>query len=178
MLTLLCARAAGLIHRLYPRALVAEVAQRACELQAYLDMARLVNVVPAFVLVFFGAWAAQGRSVAVLGNGCVWVLALESAGIAVASVIVNDYFDFRSGVDSLNAPSKPLPRCAPASLCGPACLCRRLGTCPHVAAAHLHDLASNQSSLSRMQRPSQKPAVGLIGGVLDTRSLYLVPVNH
>lgn len=34
-------------------------------------------------------------------------MSLISAGIAVASVVVNDYFDLK--VDTTNAPDKPLP---------------------------------------------------------------------
>lgn len=50
-----------------------------------------------------------------LGCGAVWLVSLMSGSIAVASVVVNDYFDFISGADVVNAPSKvtllrrPLP---------------------------------------------------------------------
>lgn len=37
----------------------------------------------------------------------VWLISLLSGGVAVASVVVNDYFDFK--VDAANAPHKPLP---------------------------------------------------------------------
>jgi 4-hydroxybenzoate polyprenyltransferase len=37
----------------------------------------------------------------------VWFMSLISAGIAVASVVVNDYFDLK--LDATNAPDKPLP---------------------------------------------------------------------
>ena len=39
----------------------------------------------------------------------VWIMALIAAGVAVGSVVVNDYFDFLVGVDSINAPDRPLP---------------------------------------------------------------------
>ena len=35
-----------------------------------------------------------------------WVTSLLSSGVAVASVVVNDYFDFASGVDGVNSPDK------------------------------------------------------------------------
>lgn len=42
-----------------------------------------------------------------LRHAAVWVMGLVSASVSVASCIINDYFDLP--VDSLNAPSKPLP---------------------------------------------------------------------
>lgn len=47
-----------------------------------------------------------GKSVAALGLGTVWVTAMLSSGVAVASVVVNDYFDY--AVDRINAPEKVL----------------------------------------------------------------------
>ena len=32
-----------------------------------------------------------------------------AAGVAVGSVVVNDYFDFLVGVDTINSPDRPLP---------------------------------------------------------------------
>ncbi len=37
----------------------------------------------------------------------VWLVALLSGGVSVASVVINDYFDLR--LDTKNAPHKPLP---------------------------------------------------------------------
>jgi 4-hydroxybenzoate polyprenyltransferase len=43
----------------------------------------------------------------VLASTAVWAMSLVSGGVAVASVVVNDYFDYP--VDLRNAPHKPLP---------------------------------------------------------------------
>jgi 4-hydroxybenzoate polyprenyltransferase len=32
-----------------------------------------------------------------------------AAGVTLASMVINDYFDWRSGADVVNAPHKPLP---------------------------------------------------------------------
>ncbi len=50
--------------------------------------------------------AGTGHSVQLLGNGRVWLVSLMSAGVAAASCIANDYFDFISGNDVTNAPAK------------------------------------------------------------------------
>lgn len=71
-------------------------------------------MVPSFLLVVVGALCATRHCGALL-NPTVWAMAFVSCGIAVSSVVVNDYFDFRLGVDTVNAPEKPLPRCAPPS---------------------------------------------------------------
>lgn len=73
-------------------------------------MARLVNVAPSFMLVLVGAFGAV-KSWTVLLQPTVWVMAIISTAIAISSVVVNDYFDFRLGVDEINAPDKPIPRC-------------------------------------------------------------------
>jgi 4-hydroxybenzoate polyprenyltransferase len=95
---------------LWPDAFHKTFSKKTKELQAYIEMARLVNVIPSFLMVLVGA-LSSARSPAVLLKPTVWVIAMVSAGIAVSSVVVNDYFDFRLGVDTLNAPEKPLPRC-------------------------------------------------------------------
>ena len=41
-----------------------------------------------------------------LGSGAVWLVSFIASGVAVASVVVNDYFDFRSGADNINSPQK------------------------------------------------------------------------
>eukprot|EP00951_Prasinocladus_malaysianus_P005085 scaffold36193_cov49-Prasinocladus_malaysianus.AAC.2 len=83
-------------------------------------MARLQNLLPAFFLTLLGAWSADhihlmfyqtgtGRCTsAVLSCPTVFTVALVSGGISVASMLINDYFDWASGVDGVNAPTKPL----------------------------------------------------------------------
>lgn len=56
------------------------------------------------------AQAGAGHSLAALLKGKVVVMALISMSVAVASCVVNDYFDFAAGVDALNAPNKVTPR--------------------------------------------------------------------
>lgn len=36
----------------------------------------------------------------------VWLVSLLSSSVAAASMVVNDYFDFRSGADAVNSPQK------------------------------------------------------------------------
>lgn len=74
-----------------------------------MELARIHNVLPSCLLVFVGALKGSGFSMRILLSFKVWIMALISGGVAVASVIVNDYFDFISGVDSINEPTKPLP---------------------------------------------------------------------
>ena len=100
-----------LIACLWPDAFHKQMTTHTQAVQAYLHMARLQNVVPSFLLVFLGALCAC-RSWHVVTIPTVWAMAVVSAGIAVSSVVVNDYFDWRAGVDGINAPDKPLPRCS------------------------------------------------------------------
>jgi 4-hydroxybenzoate polyprenyltransferase len=60
--------------------------------------------------------AGAGHSLSAVQRWSVWFMSLISAGIAVASVVVNDYFDLK--LDTTNAPDKPLPSgvCLPAVL--------------------------------------------------------------
>lgn len=51
--------------------------------------------------------AGAGHSLSAVARWSVWFMSLISAGIAVASVVVNDYFDLK--LDATNAPDKPLP---------------------------------------------------------------------
>lgn len=51
--------------------------------------------------------AGAGHSLSAVQRWSVWFMSLISAGIAVASVVVNDYFDLK--LDTTNAPDKPLP---------------------------------------------------------------------
>jgi hypothetical protein len=55
-------------------------------------MARLINLLPSALLVFLGAYAGTGKSFAFLRSGTVWLMSVLSGGVAIASVIVNDYF--------------------------------------------------------------------------------------
>lgn len=95
---------------LWPDAFHAQMTAHTQAVQAYLSMARLQNVVPSLLLVFLGALCAS-RTWHVVAIPTVWAMAAVSAGIAVSSVVVNDYFDWRAGIDGINSPDKPLPRC-------------------------------------------------------------------
>ena len=72
-------------------------------------MGRPWNLAPSGALVLIGAWASGGRSLAALGHLSVWGMAAVSAAMAMASCLVNDYFDFAAGIDGINTPTKPLP---------------------------------------------------------------------
>lgn len=77
------------------------------KMSSYLKLARIHNMVPSMLLVVVGAWAGAGHSLSAVQRWSVWFMSLISAGIAVASVVVNDYFDLK--LDTTNAPDKPLP---------------------------------------------------------------------
>jgi hypothetical protein len=102
----------SLLPSIRPDDIQRSITRRAQETAAYLEMARLHNVLPSALLVFVGA-ACAAHSWRVFLLPAVWAMAAASAGIAVSSVVVNDYFDFRQGGDLVNAPNKPLPRCVP-----------------------------------------------------------------
>eukprot|EP00245_Coleochaete_scutata_P005542 TRINITY_DN19189_c0_g1_i1.p1 TRINITY_DN19189_c0_g1~~TRINITY_DN19189_c0_g1_i1.p1 ORF type:complete len:420 (-),score=47.40 TRINITY_DN19189_c0_g1_i1:919-2178(-) len=73
------------------------------------SMARPHNFAPSCIMVFLGAWLASDRCFQlVMWSPSVWLVALLSGTIAVASMLANDVFDFRSGVDRINGPDKPL----------------------------------------------------------------------
>lgn len=93
----------------WPAEIVEHIRRQSKEFTAYWQMARPINLLPSLMLVLVGAWAGSGRSLAAFSSWPVWLMSLLSGGVAVASVIVNDYFDYASGVDVTNAPSKPLP---------------------------------------------------------------------
>lgn len=73
-----------------------------------LKMARPHNFAPSFVLVLLGAWLAGGRAWRVLLVPRVVLVAALSGMVALTSMIANDVFDFRSGADKVNGPTKPL----------------------------------------------------------------------
>ena len=50
--------------------------------------------------------ASTGRSLLSLRAPAVWLVSLLSSSVAAASMVLNDYFDFRSGADAVNAPQK------------------------------------------------------------------------
>eukprot|EP00882_Tetradesmus_deserticola_P001428 GHRQ01001544.1.p1 GENE.GHRQ01001544.1~~GHRQ01001544.1.p1 ORF type:complete len:398 (+),score=162.08 GHRQ01001544.1:442-1635(+) len=77
------------------------------QLSTYLKLARIHNLVPSVILVVVGAWAGSGHRVAAVQSISVWLMGLISGGMAVASCVVNDYFDLK--IDASNAPDKPLP---------------------------------------------------------------------
>lgn len=76
--------------------------------EGLLKMARLQNYFPSFLLVVLGAWMASGHDVRVVLLPKVWITAACSALIAVASMLANDVFDFRSGTDQANERETPL----------------------------------------------------------------------
>lgn len=65
------------------------------ELMTYLKMTRVHNVIPSLMLVMLGAWSGSGRNPAVLTSPLVWAMAAISSGVSMASMVINDYFDFR-----------------------------------------------------------------------------------
>eukprot|EP00197_Chlamydomonas_leiostraca_P013844 CAMPEP_0202867674 /NCGR_PEP_ID=MMETSP1391-20130828/9561_1 /ASSEMBLY_ACC=CAM_ASM_000867 /TAXON_ID=1034604 /ORGANISM="Chlamydomonas leiostraca, Strain SAG 11-49" /LENGTH=313 /DNA_ID=CAMNT_0049547737 /DNA_START=559 /DNA_END=1500 /DNA_ORIENTATION=+ len=79
------------------------------EIASYMSMARLHNLVPSMALVLLGAWAGGGRRPDILLSPLVWAMAVASAGVTCASMMINDYFDWASGTDIINSPNKPLP---------------------------------------------------------------------
>lgn len=85
------------------------------QLAALWKMARPINFVPSFLLVLLGAWAACGKSFFLLAalEPRTWLRIVTtgfiSASVAGASCILNDFFDFITGVDAINDPQKPLP---------------------------------------------------------------------
>ncbi|GAQ81113.1 hypothetical protein KFL_000710180 [Klebsormidium nitens] len=76
--------------------------------EGLLKMARLQNYFPSFLLVVLGAWMASGHDARVILMPKVWITAACSALIAVASMLANDVFDFRSGTDQANERDTPL----------------------------------------------------------------------
>ncbi|CAK0787933.1 hypothetical protein CVIRNUC_011155 [Coccomyxa viridis] len=78
------------------------------EAAAYVEMARLVNLAPSCILVYLGAWVGGGRRLHALLSPKVALLSAIAGSIAVASCVLNDFFDY--SVDVINEPSKPLPR--------------------------------------------------------------------
>lgn len=79
------------------------------EVRAYWSMARPINIVPSFLLVLLGAWVGGGRQLAALAHPAVWGMGFVSVGIATASCIVNDFFDYAAGLDAAGPGGKPLP---------------------------------------------------------------------
>ena len=77
-------------------------------LRDLLRTTRPKNYGPSVLMTILGAWAGGGRSLAALASPQVWVVAGCSAGVALASCALNDYFDMRN--DAINAPDKPLVR--------------------------------------------------------------------
>jgi 4-hydroxybenzoate polyprenyltransferase len=75
--------------------------------EAYLELARVHNIAPALLLAIVGASAAARSVPAALLCPAVWAAAAASAGVSVASAMVNDFFD-RFG-DAVNRPYKPIP---------------------------------------------------------------------
>jgi 4-hydroxybenzoate polyprenyltransferase len=51
--------------------------------------------------------AGSGHRMSAVQSISVWLMGLISGGMAIASCVVNDYFDLK--IDASNAPDKPLP---------------------------------------------------------------------
>ncbi|KAH7422836.1 hypothetical protein KP509_12G028100 [Ceratopteris richardii] len=63
------------------------------------------------ILVFLGGWVGGGRNLqALVTSTQVWLAAGCSALIAIASMLVNDIFDYRSGNDYMNGKANALVR--------------------------------------------------------------------
>eukprot|EP00892_Ulva_mutabilis_P005719 jgi/Ulvmu1/3519/UM162_0026.1 len=77
---------------------------------AYAELARLPFVLKSCVMILLSAFVAA-RSAAVLWQPTVWAAAAITACITSGSMMVNDYFDWKSGVDAVNASSssRPIP---------------------------------------------------------------------
>jgi len=76
------------------------------EWRALLEVTRPKNYAPSVLMTLLGAWVGAGGDAAALAAPQVWLVALCSAGVALASCAINDYFDVRN--DAVNDPSKPL----------------------------------------------------------------------
>lgn len=74
----------------------------------YWRLTRIHNLIPSALLVMLGAWVGSGHSFSALSSAAVWLTALSSGAVAVASVVINDYFDFAAGTDAPSS-DKPLP---------------------------------------------------------------------
>ncbi|KAI5068373.1 hypothetical protein GOP47_0016718 [Adiantum capillus-veneris] len=79
-------------------------------LEGVLEMSRLENYLPSAALVFFGGWIGNGCSnmQALMRPGQVWIAAGCTGLITIASMLANDIFDFRSGIDHINGRTSPL----------------------------------------------------------------------
>ena len=71
-----------------------------------MGMARPINFLPSVLLVLVGALTGSARPALALHSATVWVVSLAASGVSAASMMVNDYFDWRSGVDGVNSPQK------------------------------------------------------------------------
>eukprot|EP00884_Botryococcus_braunii_P019568 jgi/Botrbrau1/6295/Bobra.0339s0006.1 len=98
-----------ILAALWPEGFLGQAETAVKEFMGYMEMARVINILPSCLLVLVGAWAGAGHSLGVLLKSRVIIMSLISMSIAVASCVVNDYFDFAAGVDVINAPNKPLP---------------------------------------------------------------------
>lgn len=78
-------------------------------LAAYLEMARLPFVAKACCMVLVSAATAAQSAAALLEPG-VWAAAAVSSLVTAGSMMVNDYFDWKAGVDAVNEPGRPIPR--------------------------------------------------------------------
>lgn len=79
---------------------------------AYVELARPRFVAKACGMVLASAAAAAQSPAAVL-EPTVWAAAAVTALITAGSMMVNDYFDWKAGVDAVNDPGRAIPRCVP-----------------------------------------------------------------
>ena len=75
------------------------------ERHALISLSRPDNIVPSFLIVLIGAWISTKS----ISHASVWAAGVAASMISVASCIVNDFFDYAIGTDTLNAPDRPLP---------------------------------------------------------------------
>lgn len=76
---------------------------------AYVELARPRFVVKACGMVLASA-AAAAQSLAAALVPTVWAAAAVTALITAGSMMVNDYFDWKTGVDAVNDPRRAIPR--------------------------------------------------------------------
>ena len=77
---------------------------------AYAEVARPAFVLKSCVMILLSAVVAS-RSPAAVMQPLVWAAASITACITGGSMMVNDYFDWKSGVDKINNPGRAIPRC-------------------------------------------------------------------
>mmetsp|Transcript_30118 Transcript_30118/g.36574 ORF Transcript_30118/g.36574 Transcript_30118/m.36574 type:complete len:431 (-) Transcript_30118:189-1481(-) len=72
------------------------------QLKALLRLARPTTLPQAVALVFAGAWGVTGNLMACITNQQVLLFVVLTFMVNAVSMIVNDYYDMKSGVDAVN----------------------------------------------------------------------------